>query len=79
MKKLWHVSVEYEFVVVADDKAKATVIARHAVRDVVGNESAEPLVQELRGSLLPEGWDDKCIPYGGVGDQTIGQIKAANG
>ena len=74
-KKLFHVNLEYDLVVVADDENEAERIAKSVMRD----ESAEATLvsateMKNKSDIPPGGWEDNCIPWGSEDDDTIGQI-----
>lgn len=70
MKKLFNVTVSYDFVVEAEDDGDAFEVAlqnlHNAIRDI-----PEKYIQILVDEgpyIWAHGWDGDCIPYGGDGN-----------
>jgi len=74
-KQLYTVTLTAQAVVYAESEADAERIAHehreHIVRTQGGLSDFGP---RLTGARLPEGWDARCLPYGGDGVATIGEI-----
>lgn len=76
-KQLYTVTLTTQTVVCASSPKEAEAIAHKESRKIL--ECAD----DLDGSLdiaaaplatLPTGWDEDCLPYGGDGETTIGEI-----
>lgn len=69
MKKLFNVTVSFDFVVVAEDEDEANEIAlenlHNAIRDIP--EQYINILTDEGPFIWAYGWDDECIPYGGDG------------
>lgn len=77
MAKFWNVELTYVAVVQAEDEESAWEIASDNARSIV-SDSSGPLVDvmhQIRGKKdFRDGWDGRCIPYGGDGDKRISEI-----
>lgn len=63
-------------VVVAEDEAHASCVARDEFRDIARDETPNAWVgEEVRSADdLPAGWDLECLPYGGDGRTRLADI-----
>lgn len=73
--KLYTVSVSYDFVVVAKDISEAYQVGQENVRDALSDMSSRDVDLHVVSGVHADGWDDRCIPYGGDGDITIGEYR----
>lgn len=75
--KMWNVELTYVAVVFAEDEGVATDIASDLARDIV-SDSSGPLLEithEIRAKRdFRDGWDGRCIAYGGDRNTRIGEI-----
>jgi hypothetical protein len=78
-KKLFRVSVEFDFVVVAEDDGEscwdaAEQHAREAFCDLVSSQMSHHVVPfKMEDMKKTTGWDEECIPYGGDGNTRTGE------
>lgn len=75
-------TLETEIIVVADDEDHAYQIALENARDAINNDSPNPNVS-VRGEVtnekhLRDGWDARCVPYGGDGNTMISALLPHN-
>lgn len=76
--KLYTVTAEFEYVIVADDIADAYSVAEDYVRDALTDISYSDIDYTIVPGAKARGWDDMCIPYGGDGDKRTGEYKKEN-
>lgn len=67
MKRLYTVTVTFDFVVAADSEFKAHLVAERQLKNAVDDISPQYVDVEIGYGVRAEGWDDECIPYGGDG------------
>lgn len=72
MKKLYTVSVEFDYVVAADDKDHAQEVARDWVMEAMKDLGTYDLDYTINPGVTAYGYTDDCLPYGGDGKLTIG-------
>jgi hypothetical protein len=78
-KKLFRVSVEFDFVVVAEDDGESCwdaveQHAREAFCDLVSSQMSYHVVPfKMEDMRKTTGWDEECIPYGGDGNTRTGE------
>ncbi|MCE5180500.1 MAG: hypothetical protein LLG15_01740 [Betaproteobacteria bacterium] len=64
-------------VVMADDADHAYLVVEDLRRDICG-EDDNPSISvgdaELTLTSLPNGWDGRCIPFGGDGNTTLAEL-----
>lgn len=76
--RMWNVELTYVAVVCAEDEDIATDIASDLARDIV-RDSSGPLLgatHEIKEkSDFRDGWDGRCIAYGGDGNTRIEQMR----
>lgn len=73
--KLYTVTVEFDFVVVAEDEDEAREVAQSNVRQALSDISSYDLNYIVEPGVHAYGWDDQCIPYGGDGNTRTGEYK----
>ena len=62
MKKLWIVTVEFEFMAWAEDEREAeNVVMEDNV--LLDDEPSHVYATKIDGNILAEGWDSKCLVY----------------
>jgi hypothetical protein len=73
--KLFTVTVEYEYVVAAEDFDDARDVARDYALEAMKDWSTHELDYTIFQGVTANGWTDDCLPYGGDGNKTIGEYK----
>lgn len=73
MPKLYSRTIATEVAVYADSPEEATRIITEDLRNIVQNETFD-VEDDGEMVAIPGGWDDTCIPYGNVGDLTLGEL-----
>ena len=76
MKKLYTVSVSFDYVVVADDENDAYSVGEEYLRDALYDIGSHDVVMDISEGVTAYRWDDMCIPYGGDGNTRTGEYKA---
>lgn len=77
-KKLFRVTVEYDFVIVAEDDGDscwevAEDTAREAFSDLDRHQLSFHVIPFKMEDRNITGWDEECIPYGGDGNTRTGE------
>lgn len=76
-KRLYRVVVEVELVALAENTGEAEDIAMRSALEG-GVTAARAFAHAIvAGDRLPKKWDNRCLPYGGDGKTTIGEIRRA--
>jgi hypothetical protein len=76
-KRLFAVTLSTTAIVEAADEDEALEVARDEQRDICGDHDLDRnLIGEVTSiaDVLSHGWDERCIPYGGDGNTTLGEI-----
>ena len=68
MNKLYTVTVQFDYVVVAEDEADAEDVGRGYIKDALSDISIYDVDVDVRPGVYAQGWDGDCIPYGGDGN-----------
>ena len=71
-KKLYTVTVEVQYVVVAKDKKDAERVAYKTAKSAVGDQAFDDLYFLISEGIHADGWDERATPYGGEAGWTIG-------
>jgi hypothetical protein len=78
-KKLFRVTVEFDYVIVADDDGDSCWdVAEQNVRDAFNDLDRSQLSFHVVPFKMADmkkttGWDEECIPYGGDGNTRTGE------
>lgn len=73
--KLFTVTVEYDYVVAAEDYEDAESVAREYAVEALKDMSVYDLDYTIDHGVKAYGWTDDCLPYGGNGNKTIRDYK----
>jgi hypothetical protein len=73
--KLFTVTVEFDYVVAADDYDHAKEVAREYALEAMKDISVYELDYTIDHDRVSVWWSDDCLPYGGEGNKTIGDYK----
>jgi hypothetical protein len=73
--KLFTVTVEYEYVVAAEDFNDANDVARDHALEAMKDLSTYELDYRIFQGVAANGWTDDALPYGGEGNKTVGDYK----
>ena len=76
--KLFTVTVEFDYVVVADSEDEAEHVARKTVKQALSDLDFWDLNYIVEPGVHAYGWDDNCIPYGGDGNTRTKEYKNGN-
>lgn len=66
--KLYTVTVEFDYVVVAESEIDAEKVAQQNIRQALSDISHYDLNYVVTPGATAYGWDGDCIPYGGDGN-----------
>lgn len=69
MKKLYTVTVSYDYVVVADDIHDAYSVGLGHAKDALGDMDIHDVDMDIVPGAGAYKWDNDCIPYGGDGNK----------
>lgn len=72
-KKLYTVTVEFEYVIAAKDQQDAERIAHRTAKEALGDQNFEDVYWIIQEGVHAEGWDERAYPYGTPFDRTIGE------
>jgi hypothetical protein len=78
MKKLFRVTVEFDYVIVAEDDGDSCwEVAEEEVREAFSDLDQRQLSFHVMPFKMEDrnvtGWDEDCIPYGGDGNTRTGE------
>lgn len=78
MKKLFRVTVEFDYVIVAEDDGDSCwQVAEEEVREAFSDLDRHQLSFHVMPFKMEDrnvtGWDEDCIPYGGDGNTRTGE------
>lgn len=73
--KLFTVTVEFDFVMVANSQADAEAEAFQYVNEAINDLSYHDMFYSAKPGVHAIGWDDDCIPYGAEDESRIRDYK----
>ena len=76
--KLYTITVEFDYVVVAESEDEAKKLARQNVKQALNDLDFRDLEYAVEPGVHAYGWDGECIPYGGDGNTRTKEYENGN-
>jgi hypothetical protein len=73
MKKLYTVTCEFVYVVVADNEKQAKTVACNTAPEAFRDQSWSEMNWMITEGMHADGWEDDSVPYGGSEYKTVGE------
>lgn len=71
-KKIYTVTVEFDYVIVARDQNDALRVAHRTAKEALSDQNFADVYFLVQEGMHAEGWDERAYPYGDPFQYTIG-------
>jgi hypothetical protein len=72
MSTLFTVTVEFVYVIVAEDMERAERVAHKTAREAFKDQTTDDMHWMITEGMYADGWDERCYPYGDPFEKTVG-------
>jgi len=73
MSKLYTVTAEFQYVIVAENMEQARRFAYRTAQEAIGDQAPDDIYWIIQEGIHAEGWDERSYPYGDCFERTVGE------